>query len=73
MLLKNNLRLQGEDLCLLGDCMFFGFNKENQPNRQAALRCYEESEQLGSIKAQLALAAIYEKGLVNSEIERGGS
>ena len=72
MLLKKQFQLQGEDLCLLGDCMFFGFNKENQPNRQAALRCYEESEQLGCIKAQMALAAIYEKGLVNSEIERGG-
>ena len=28
MLLKKQFQLQGEDLCLLGDCMFFGFNKE---------------------------------------------
>ena len=63
---------RGEDLCLQADSAFFGFNKENQPNRLAALRLYEESEKLECTKALLAMGSIYEKGLVNEQAERGG-
>ena len=63
---------RGDDLCLQADSLFFGFNKENLPNRSAALRLYEESEQLGVSKASLAIGSIYEKGLVNPIEDRGG-
>ena len=59
-----------EQICLNADAHFFGFAPNS--NKKEALRMYEESECYGNSKAMLALASIYEKGLINEANERGG-
>ena len=52
------------------DIHFYGFGPEF--SKLTAQKLYEESAKYGNQKAMLALASIYEKGLVNENMKNGG-
>ena len=61
-----------DQMCMQADANFFGFAPNS--NKKEALRLYEESERENytNFKAILALGSVYEKGLINEKLERGG-
>jgi len=64
------LKELGEYKCLQADIHFYGFAPNSSKSK--ALKLYEESAELGTSKAMLALGSIYEKGHHNPDMARGG-